>query len=340
MTIRAALGRCPDAAVLPPDPVLYRNRWEVIVAALGQISPEVEDTGWGSAYLNAGGLQSHYPDEAAVGYAIIEAVEVAANLEAAVGLADGKFLARAAASTVAPREVRVIPPRDGAGFLAPLAVSLLPLEPPIIERMRLLGLEQIGDLAPLTVPELQSQFGFEGRRIWELAHGIDAEPLRPRRHANPLQTTISLESSVAGVDVMIAIAGQLLSRLKPSLNGRAARELTLQAELSTGRGWEHHLVFREPVSENERLTFLLRSALNNFPPPQAIRSLSLRLGGLTGETGKQLALGQKPRQQRQLEEAIRQLKARYGYSPIYRCVDVEAWSVIPEDRQILVESDV
>jgi DNA polymerase-4/protein ImuB len=80
--------------------------------------------------------------------------------------------------------------------------------------------------------------------------------------------------------------------------------------------------------------------LNNFPPPQAIRSLSLRLGGLTGETGKQLLLGQKQRQQRQLEEAIRQLKARYGYSPIYRCVDVEAWSVVPEDRQILVESDV
>ena len=94
-----------------------------------------------------------------------------------------------------------------------------------------------------------------------------------------------------------------------------------------------------PVSEDERLSFLLRSALTNFPPPQAIRSLSLRLSSLTGETGKQLSLGQEARQQRQLEEAIRQLKARYGYSPVYRCVDVEPWSVIPEERQILVESD-
>ena len=57
------------------------------------------------------------------------------------------------------------------------------------------------------------------------------------------------------------------------------------------------------------------------------------------ETGKQLSLGQRARQERQLREAIQQLKTRYGHSPVYRCVDVEPWSVIPEDRQILVESD-
>ena len=83
----------------------------------------------------------------------------------------------------------------------------------------------------------------------------------------------------------------------------------------------------------------MRSLLNNFPPPQAIRSLTLRLDGLTGETGKQLSLGDHSRLQHQLEEAIQQLKARYGYSPVYRCVDVDPWSVIPEERQILVESD-
>src|SRR5690606_30127711 len=173
----------------------------------------------------------------------------------------------------------------------------------------------------LTVPELQSQFGFEGKRLWQLANGIDEERLQPRKTPETLQATASLESSVAGIDVMIAIARQLLSRLRLGLQGRAARELTLQAELESGRGWQHHLVFREPVSEDERLSFLLRTALNHYPPPQAIRSLSLRLSSLTGETGKQLSLGQKQRQQRQLEEVIRQLKTRYGYSPVYRCVD-------------------
>jgi DNA polymerase-4/protein ImuB len=114
----------------------------------------------------------------------------------------------------------------------------------------------------------------------------------------------------------------------------------LQAELISGRGWERRIVLREAVSENQRLDFVLRASLQNAPPPNAVRNISLRLAGLTGESGKQLSLGERGRLQRQLEECIRQLKARYGYSPVFRCVDVEPWSVVPEERQILVESDV
>jgi nucleotidyltransferase/DNA polymerase involved in DNA repair len=320
--------------------VAYRSRWESVLDALGEVSPEVEDEAPGRAYVNVRGLDAHYRDDEALAGHLIEAVANASGLEAGVGMAGGKFPAFAAGSTCGPRQSRVVDPGSEAAFVAPLSVRMLPVGPQVIDRLRLLGLERIGEVASLTVPELMSQFGFGGERLWQLANGIDDEPLRPRKQPDTLQATANLESAVAGIDVMIAIARQLLSRLKLPLGGRAARELTLQAELESGRGWQHNLVFREPVSEDDRLTFLLRTALTNFPPPQAIRSLSLRLSSLTGETGKQLLLGQKQRQQRQLEEVIRQLKTRYGYSPVFRCVDVEPWSVIPEDRQILVESDV
>jgi hypothetical protein len=323
LPIRQALSHCPDAVIVPPDPVLYQGKWEAVLDALGAISPEVEDEEPGRACVNVRGLEAHYRDDDALADAIVEAVLTACGLEARVGLATGKFAALG----------------DEAAFLAPLDIELLPVDPEIVFRLRILGLDRIGDVARLTVPELQSQFGFEGKRLWQLANGTDEEPLRPRKRTEALQAGVSLDAAVSGIDVMIAIARQLLSRLRLSLHGRAARELTLQAELESGRGWQHHLVFREPVSEDERLSFLLRSALTNFPPPQAIRSLSLRLSSLTGETGKQLSLGQRGRRQRQLEEVIRQLKTRYGYSPVYRCVDVEPWSVIPEERQILVESD-
>jgi nucleotidyltransferase/DNA polymerase involved in DNA repair len=339
MTIRKALLLCPHAAIVPPDPVLYRASWDAVLAALDEVSPEIEDEAMGRAYLNVNGLQTHYRGEADLCDSIARAIEAASSLEASIGLANAKFTALAAGSSVPAGRSRIVSGGDEAGFLAPLSVELLPVEPETIFRLHILGLDLIGDVAALSLPELQSQFGFAGKRLWQLAHGIDETPLKPRKRNEALQAGVNLEASVAGIDVMIALARQLLSRLKLSLKGRAARELTLQAELASGRGWQHRLVFREPVSEDERLSFLLRSALTNFPPPQAIRSLSLRLSSLTGETGKQLALGQRGRQQRQLEEAIRQLKARYGYSPVYRCVDVEPWSVIPEERQILVESD-
>jgi hypothetical protein len=100
------------------------------------------------------------------------------------------------------------------------------------------------------------------------------------------------------------------------------------------------LVLRGPISEEHRLLRILRDSLENFPPSQALRSMSLKLEGLTGETGQQLSLDERSRLRRQLEDAINQLKVRYGHSPVYRCLEVEAWSPIPEDRWILVESDV
>jgi nucleotidyltransferase/DNA polymerase involved in DNA repair len=339
MTVRKALAQCPDALVIPPDPVLYSNCWRAILDSFQQITPEIEDLEMGRAYLNVAGLRRHYGDETSIGRRILEAVREVSGLDGSVGLAEGKLPAFVAAVTLPPGQVGAVPPGREAGFLAPLSTSLLPVTGEVLGRLQMLGLDLIGEVARLSSPELQSQFGFEGARLWRLANGIDDEPLRPRPYAERIADSLSFEAPVAGIEVMVAAAKQLFSRLRLSLRGRAARELTLQAELASGRGWERRLVFREAVSENERLIFLLRSTLQNAPPPAAIRSLTLCLSGLTLETGKQLTLGEKGRLQRQLEECIRQLKARYGYSPVYRCVDVESWSVIPEERQILVESD-
>ncbi len=337
--IRKALALCPDAVVIAPDPVLYRARWESVLDALYGISPEVEDEDLGRAYVNVRGLLPHYRDEDALAAHLVDVVRGAISLEARAGIAEGKFPAVVAATFLDAGEARAIPAGAEAALLRNFGVSLLPVDDEIVLRLQMFGLESIGDVAALSLPELQSQFGFAGERLWQLANGIDEERLRPRPQMERIEASLSFEAPVAGIDVIVAAAKQLLSRLLLPLRGRAAREVALQAELATGRGWERRIVMREAVSDRERLAFVLRASLQNAPPPNAIRSLSLRLGGLTGETGKQLSLGERGRLQQQLEESIRQLKVLYGYSPVFSCVDVEPWSVIPEERQILVESD-
>lgn len=339
MAIRKALALCPEADVIPPDPVFYRRRWEAVLDALDEVAPEVEDEGLGRAYLNVRGLQAHYPDEAALGARILETVRAASGLEASVGIAEGKYPAFAAATLAAASTTLALPRGGEAAFLAPLPVDLLPVSAETVSRLRLLGLETTGAVARLSQSELMSQFGFAGERLWRFANGIDETPLVPRKRAETVTASVSFEAPVAGVDVLVAATKQLLSRLQLSLRGRAVREVTLQAELTSGRGWERRLVFREAVSEDTRLVFVLRSALENAPPPQAVQGLTIRLSGLSGETGKQMALGERGRLERQLQEAVRQLKTRYGFSPVFHCLDVEPWSVIPEERQILVESD-
>ena len=372
MLIRKALALAPDAVIVPPNPVLYRAKWEAALDTLHGISPEIEDEELGRAYLNVGGLAGHYQDENDLAAHLATAIGISCGLEASIGLSNGKFPAFAAAhsslkttdgtaiatptfaathfksgdkptgNTPALKQsqnIQVVPAGGETDFLAPLDVGLLPVDSEIISRLRLFGFQTMGEVATLTLPELQSQFGFEGRRLWHLANGVDQAPLRPRPIEEKIEAALSFETPVAGIDVLVAAAKQLLSRLLQPLRGRAARELVLQAELVSGRSWERRLVLREAVSDSKRLAFVLRESLQNTPPPNAVRNISLRLGGLTQEIGKQLSLGERGRLQLQLEESIRQLKTRYGYSPVFNCLDVEPWSAIPEQRQILVESD-
>jgi nucleotidyltransferase/DNA polymerase involved in DNA repair len=341
MRLREALSLCPGVTILEPDNVLYAATWHRVLAALDEISPEVEDARPGEAYLNAGGLDGHYRDEGALAARIRDAVREASGLGAAIGIARSKFSARTAATVAHERgEAVVVDDEAVAEFLAPLPASLLDVSPELVARLHVFGLDTIGEVARISLPQLQAQFGPEGRRLWKLANGLDDDQLRPRPRQEAVQASLSFEAPVGGIDILVAAGRQLLSRLRLPLRGRAVREMTLQAELSSGRGWERQMVLREAVSDNDRLSFVLRSTLQNTPPPAAVRSLTLRLSKLAGETGKQMYMGERGRMEHQLQEAIRQLKARYGASPIYRCVDVEPWSVIPEERQILIESDV
>src|SRR5579875_1097399 len=163
--------RCaPDgnSGRLPPDLSAYQQRWEEILTALDQVTPQIEDDGPGRAYLNVGGLERHYRDETAVGAAIIAAVRAAAGLDARIGVGEGKFVAYAAARCVAPGQVRIVPRGDEAAFVAPLPVDLLPLPKEARDRLRKLGLDRIGDLARFSLSSLEAQFRAHGRRLWEL----------------------------------------------------------------------------------------------------------------------------------------------------------------------------
>ena len=339
MPVREALALCRDAVFLPPDPVRYHEAFELLLRTLEGLSPLVEPGDLGTAYVGAAGLQG-YEDELAFGEALVRAVRDGLGLGASAGLAKGKSVARVAAVVSAPGEVTVVPAGKEQEFLAPLDISLLPTSPETMRRLELYGLHTMADLAALPQGPVQAQFGTEGRRIWELAQGIDREPLRPRQREELLSERVGFVAPVTSIDALLVAGRQLLSRLHPRLRGRATRQMRLRAVLSDGRSWERAITFREPTGDREQMVFVLKSVLQSTPPPGPGEELALELSGLTQEPAKQAGLfAGKGRRQRQLVEAVRQLRARFGRTAIYQVVEVEPWSRLPERRHALIDFD-
>jgi hypothetical protein len=88
------------------------------------------------------------------------------------------------------------------------------------------------------------------------------------------------------------------------------------------------------------MLFVARNKIERLQLASQAVALGVTLSGLCSEYAHQANLWQiGPRRRRELLEAIEQLNAREGEPQVFRIVEVQPWSRIPERQQALVAFD-
>ena len=249
---------------------------------------------------------------------------------------------RAAGLEAERRWLRVMP-GESAEFLAGRPARLLPLELAALGQLALFGVRTVGEFAALPRHAVAAQFGVAGDRAWLAASGADPTPVRPR----PFDGERVIERSQAepplvSRESMGLHARQLLHRAMrhPRASRRFVRFVRLRAITDDDRLWEKTQTLREPTGDRDRLLIVLHTFIEYSEFPGAISELELELGGLTAEQGRQGGLFlDHARRREQLDEMVRQLKVRFGRSPMTQVVEVEPWSRLPERRFALMDYD-
>jgi DNA polymerase-4/protein ImuB len=339
LTMRDAMFRCPALDVLDGRPAFYEDQAEGILTALERATPGAEPGGDGVAYVDLCGLGKLYGGGRRLATALLACAPAA--LEPRLGIGPSRFVALAAAHRAPPGGWQVAG-KDVPAFLATLPVSTLPVADDVQRRLQLLGIDTLGMLAAIPPARLAAQFGPEGRLAARLAVGDDGEPVCPRPVLERVVERVDLETPLANREALLAVAEQALSSIlrRPAVRDRATRQVTVRADTEQGTFWERSLTFKEAQGERDRIWLVLRQALQEAELPGPVSVLRLELVGLTVEVGRQLGLPVMRRRVRDhLEDALRQLKARYGYCPVGRIVEVEPWSRIPERRLALIDFD-
>lgn len=330
MRMSEAIALCPKAVVLAPDRPYYERRYAEVVAFLDLQSPGVEPAEPGTAFLDLAGLE-FAADE------LIAALHQRCGFMASVGIGGGKFVARLAAEDAPPGSAKTVPAATEAAFLAPLPSTMLPASEAMLWRLKMLGIDTIGQVAKLPVGAFQQQFGLEGKRCWELANGNDNEPLVPHaaeevitRRVQLPAPTASLETIFAGFERLVHAAYNDRAR-----EGHWVRKVIVRAVQDGGGAWELPVAFREAMCDPKASWFAVKSAIARHPPERPVEELEIELVGLSGESGKQAGMFEsKGKLLRQVEEAARHLTVN-GKQTVGRIVEVEPWSRIPERRAAL-----
>ena len=353
MQLRQALARCHSAAFLEAQPVLYETVNVRIFNALYGLSPRIEIAQQGCFYVDLTGLTAGLlPEMAAVSRGQLEEMllgHMAADVESACGIephaavATGKFASYAAAlvdsagasGSCGGSQPRVIDAERVPEFVAALPTSNLPVNEQVKRRLRMLGLRRLADVAKLPRTALQAQFGPTGRRIWELANGLDGEGLQALQPPNELVERIRFDEPLITTDGLLMGARVVLARLGERLNNenRGCRGIRIRAELTSHRTWQKLVNLREPSADVKRMLAALKPVFERQTWRAAVNELELMLWDVAPAGGTQPDLfPERSGARERIDAALQHLKARYRPLPVYRVVQPEPDSRIAERR--------
>ncbi|MFN0095755.1 MAG: hypothetical protein ACKVVT_13385 [Dehalococcoidia bacterium] len=346
-TLRKALALCPKAVFLPLQESFAAQEASRIADLLRLYSPKVEVIAHGHAHFDIRGLAKMTgQDDDAYLRDLYDAVTSASGLPVRIAAAETVFAAHAGAVVAGQVRARrgqdgplLIQPGETRTFLAQLPVEVLPVPPLMHQRLRLFGLERLGQVAALTFSAIQAQFGRDGARAWELARGKDGTTITPQRDEVTVVEELDLPAPAALSEPLIAGTRALLERAlnRTEIKGQSVRRLDWRAGLESGESVQRRFVFREPTADPARMLFLVRGRVERLQLPAAAVSISVTLSGLCSEYGHQANLWPVgPRRWRELCESIDQLNTRTGGPQVFRIVEVQPWSRIPERQLGLV----
>jgi len=338
MRLGEALATCPRLVLVDRDPAAAEQAWEEIVRSLEDAGYAVEPAALGVAYFETRGVERLYGGlEPALRRAL---AAVGTAWDARIGAAGRRFAALAAASVAKPGQLLVVRDEEVGRFLAPLPLSLLPLERQRYEELESLGVRKLGQLAGLPGGAVAERLGPDGRRAWSLARGGAAARVRGRRPPAEVAEALEFPEAVGNELTLRRALGGLVETVlaRPERRDRFVRKAALSARLVGGGSWRRTLTLREPSADGDRIRVALAPKLAELPEP--VLELRVELVELTEPAGRQLELLAAGAEDRsRLSEGLRQVRASTGSGSVCTVVEVAPWSRIPEARALFVPRD-
>ena len=338
MRLGEALATCPGLVLVEPDPSGAELAWEEIVRSLEDVGLAVETAGAGVAYFETRGVERLYGGLDAALQRALSAV--GGTWDARIGAAGRRFAALAAASVARAGQVLVVRDEEVGNFLAPLPLTLLPLERQRYEELEALGVRKLGQLAGLPGGAVAERLGPDGRRAWSLARGGAATRVNGRRPPAELAETLEFPEAIGNELTLRRALGALIDTAlaRPERRDRFVRKVALSARVVGGGSWRRTLTLREPTAEADRIRIALAPKLVDLPAP--VLALRIELVELTEPAGRQLELLAAGAEDRtRLREGLRQVRASTGSGSVCTVVEVAPWSRIPETRALFVPRD-
>ena len=178
MPMAEAVRRCPAAVVVSPSFARYEADSTRIMEILETASPLVEPLSIDEAFVDVTGSLRLLGNGPAIAARLKQTIKDELGLNASVGVAPCKFVAKIASDLEKPDGLTIFDEEGLAGRLASLPIGRMwGIGPKSEARFEARGVRTFGDLQKWTAESLVASFGAAAARFHDLSHGRDERPV-------------------------------------------------------------------------------------------------------------------------------------------------------------------
>ncbi len=327
MPIARALSLCPELIVIHHRHGLYGEYSNKVMDILRSYTPLFQQVSIDEAFLDVSDL----PKPAGlIAREIQERVDSEVHLPCSLGVATNKLVAKVAndfgksqvKSGQAPRQITIVPLGEEAAFLAPLEVQALwGVGPKTSQKLHGQGIHTIGQLAALSIAELEANFGNNALEMHARALGIDPSPVHSEREVKSVSNEVTFTKDTTDSEVLRqtlrALADKVGYRLRQA--GLAGSVVQIKLRYSNFETLTRQTALPQPTNLDDEIYAAAEQLFEaNIIPTRAVRLIGIGVSRLTPPF-RQLSLWDDDQAEKEkLANAIDQLKEKYGQDVIKR----------------------
>jgi DNA polymerase IV len=280
MPTSRALRQCPDAVLIAPDFVAYRQASRQVMDLVRATGAEVEQAGLDEAYLDLSGMLS----PRAAMRRLVNDIHGRTGLTASVGMGPNKLVAKVCSDAEKPRGFVVLTREQARERFRDARPGLVPgIGPKTAERLEKLGIATLGRLAEFDEEALAAALGpRHGRDLIRRARFEHDGEVTSVRVAKSESRETTFDSDVADAAeleaIMARLAGELCARLVEQ--HRRGRTLSIKVRLDDWTTVTRARSVAQATNDAAVVREVALELLRAYAPPRPVRLLGVQVAGL------------------------------------------------------------
>jgi DNA polymerase-4 len=247
---------CPQAVFVRPRMKRYSEISRMIFDLMREYTPLLEPISIDEAFLDLTGTEKLMGGAEKTAREIKRRIKEEIGLNASVGVAPNKFLAKLASGLCKPDGFLVIESGSARSILDPLPPrKIWGVGEVAARKLAAKGITTIRDLRSADARLIESVFGSRAGRIIELARGIDDRPVEPRGEPKSIGAERTFARDIGDERELIRRLDSLSERVAARLRkeGFRARTVQLKARFPDFTTVTRALTLPSPVAGTRRI---------------------------------------------------------------------------------------